>query len=78
MRELNAEIYSHCMVDNGETYLIQLVFRTEDGVSIVVNVDPREALQFCSDVSNLSYKAVRFTQEAKERDEKRKQAHGPY
>lgn len=76
MYDVKAEIHSHCIVDDGETYLIQLVFRTEDGTNILIDVDPREALQFCSDVSNLSYKAVRFTQEAKERDEKRKQAHG--
>lgn len=77
MPEQKAEIHSHCIVDDGETYLIQLVFKLEDGTGIFVQIDPRDALELCSNVSSLSYKAIRFTQEAKERDEKRKEAHGP-
>lgn len=73
-----AELHSYAIVNDGEKYLIELVVLTQDGSVVNVHLDPREALAQCSGISDLSYRAVRLNEEAKELDEKRKQAHGTH
>lgn len=76
MRPLEAKLHSYSIVDDGESYKIHLVFLTEEQLAVNVEMTDREALDFCSQVSSLGYKAARFNQDAKELDEKRKNAHG--
>jgi hypothetical protein len=73
---MKAELHSYSIVDDGESYQIELVFLTADGGNYTVRFQDREILTICDGITNLAYRAAGLNQEAKELDEKRKREYG--